>query len=735
MSVYQGFTYEIDADANAIITVGSGSLDTVDVVWEGDYSSIPYITKTNETKELLELRLSKTLVPQDSFRAIECNVKATATDNYWSPLTFTRDDQDKIIWRIDEEVFARNEPDICAQDTTIVEGDTGDVTNGVVQVCLSEPAYGEPLTVKWKTRDATAIGGIGVRNIAYDGYGNPFISVTHSDEKKLRVVYDGGFPKYYNSRNDANSLQFLKNCVSYCHQLPSRPKRILALGDAGSSYPVDSTGSSGFKTTMLKVAADLGYEIDIMTINQFQGGSPTAAHFSNYAMMFYWSTAVSSTQVNATCAESIYQAALAGLGLVIITDHNVFQYSANAIAAKFNSQFYGDVNRSPVSIETLKATYGDHVLWSNMSGSLFAGGSEGNVRNTPVGDFLEGNGEITFDIGEQCKDIPIQVFGNEEITGSKFFHVDLYDKSHGEYSCQTATVVISDDDILACGASSSAGGDGVSYTKLTTGSVPTVVALLWNAYSKHDRFDWYKNGQWIGSSQMELDSALGHANPNPSYDRVAYDAATGGNDGQAVLSLRQNKFNRAGCGAVFYAFYPLLTDDPFFADVRAEGPNGTGWDFGSMCSPAIDISNANNLAIDNKLFQRIGHIEILDCGESQSTTQFRIVFRNLDTDKFGTSNQTTFAKYDHGQTIGFQSLPCRLVFSRNRVVVHTTNWIAAGSEITVTIDKLPDDFRFLELMVEYDITGIPNYVIETNVEGSGQCKPARVQWEATITKV
>lgn len=184
MSVYQGFTYEIDADANAIITVGSGSLDTVDVVWEGDYSSIPYITKTNETKELLELRLSKTLVPEDSFRAIECNVKATATDNYWSPLTFTRDDQDKIIWRIDEEVFARNEPDICAQDTTIVEGDTGDVTNGVVQVCLSEPAYGEPLIVKWKTRDATAIGGIGVRNIAYDGYGNPFISVTHSDEKK-----------------------------------------------------------------------------------------------------------------------------------------------------------------------------------------------------------------------------------------------------------------------------------------------------------------------------------------------------------------------------------------------------------------------------------------------------------------------------------------------------------------------------------------------------------------------
>lgn len=154
-----------------------------------------------------------------------------------------------------------------------------------------------------------------------------------------------------------------------------------------------------------------------------------------------------------------------------------------------------------------------------------------------------------------------------------------------------------------------------------------------------------------------------------------------------------------------------------------------------MCSPAIDISNANNLAINNSVFQRVNHIEILDCGELQSTAQFRFVFRNLNTDKFGATNQTTFAKYDHGQTIGFQSLPCRLVFSRNRVVVHTTNWIAAGSDITVSIDQLPDDFRYLEMMVEYDITGIPNYVIATDVEGSNQCKPARVQWEATITKV
>lgn len=735
MSVYQGFTYEIDADANAVITVGSGSLDTVDVVWEGDYSSIPYITKTNETKELLELRLSKTLVPQDSFSSIECNIKATATDNYWSPLSFTKDDQDKIIWRIDEEVFARNEPSICAQDTTIIEGDSGDVTDGSVQVCLSEPAYGEPLTVKWKTRDDTAVGGVGVQYLAYDEYENPFISITESAEKKLRVVYDGGFPKYFNSRNDANSLQFLKNCVSYCHQLTSRPSRILVLGDSNSNYPVDSEGNTGFKTTMLNTATDLGYDIDIMTINQFQGGSPTAAHFSNYAMMFYWSTANNSAQVNEACAESIYQAALSGLGVVIITDHSEYQYSANAIAAKFNSQFYGSVDRSPVSVEDLKESYGDHILWENINGSLYAGESEGNIRNTPVGNFLESSGEVTFDIGDRCKDIPIKIFGNDEITGSKIFHVDLYDKSHGEYSCQSSTIIISDDDILECGASSSAGGDGVSYTKLTTGSVPTVVSLLWNAYNRHDRFDWYKNGQWIGSSQMELDKALGTADPNPSYDRAAYDAETGGVDGQAVLSLRQNKYNRSGCGAMFYAFYPMITDDPFFVDVRAEGPDGTAWDFGSICSPAIDISTANNLKIDNSVIQRTGHIEILDCGESQFTRQFRFVFKNLDTDEFGDSNQTTFSKYDHDRTIGFQSLPCRMIFSRNRTIVHTTNWIDSGSEITVTLDMLPEDFRFLELQIEHDITGIPDYVVETNVGGTGQSMPARVQWEATITKV
>lgn len=734
MAVYKGFTYEIDADANAIITVGTGSLDTVSVVWEGDFTSIPHITKTNETKELLELRLSKVLEVSDSYSTIECGVKATATDVYWSPLVFTRDASDKIIWRIDEEVFPHNNPDICAKDTTIIEGDLGQVNDGVVQVCLSEPAYGEPLTVKWTTRDGTAVGGIGVRNIAYDSFGNPFISVTDSDSKKLKIVYDGGFPKYYNSRQDPNSLQFLRNCVKYCHQIKSRPNRILALGDAGSSYPVDGTGSSGFKTTMQNVASSIGYDIDIATINNFQGGSPTSAHFSNYAMLFYWSTG-GSNQINASCATAIHQAALAGMGIVIITDHDSFQNSANAIARKFNCEFYGNVNRSPVSIADLISKYGNHVLWSNMSGTLSAGGSEGNVRNTPVGDYLEGSGELTFAVGEQCKNVPIQVFGNEAITGSKYYHVDLFDNSHGQITCN-ATVVISDDDILACGAASSSGGDGVAYTKITTGSEPTVVAVLFNAYGKHDRFDWYKNGQWLGSSQKDVDFARGLHNAYPSYDRAAYDAATGGNDGQAVVALRQNNQNRAGCGAMFHAFYPLMTDDPFFADVRVEGPNSTGWDYGSMCMTSKKVANANNFAFDNRIIQRVDHIEIFDLGEHASARQFRFNFTNLNVDKFGTSNQTSFGKYDHGQTFGFRSIPCKLIFSRKRVVIHETNWIAAGGNISVIIDQLPDDFQYLEMAVAYDVNPLGgSYVRATDYNGTNQTKPVRVQWEGTVSRI
>ncbi len=736
MAVYKGFTYEIDAAANATITVGSGSLDTVNVVWVGDFTSIPHVSKINETKEVLELRLSKVLEVADSYRAVECNIKVTATETYWSPMEFSRDALGKIVWLIDEEVYPHNEPDICAEDTTIIEGDVGQVNDGVVRVCLSEPAYGEPLTVKWKTRDGTAIGGIGVRNIAYDHLGNPFISVTDSNVRKLKIVYDGGFPKYYNSSVTPNAKQFLKNCVKFCHQLNTRPKRILALGDNSPSYNITSTASSGFRTTFQSIANDLGYDIDFFTINNFYGGNPSAANFSGYAMMFYMSGNWGGSQINGNTANAIHDAISAGLGAVLITDHDGFQHSANAIARKFNCEFYGDINRNPVSIADLISKYGDHVLWSNMSGTLHAGGSEGNVRNTPVGDYLEGSGSLTFGIGEQCKNVPIQVFGNNAITGSKYFYVDLYDKSHGQYSCETSTVVISDDDILACGASSSAGGDGVAYTKLTTGSEPTVVAMLWNAYGKHDRFDWYKNGQWIGSSQQDIDKALGTANPNPSYDRAAYDNATNGNDGQAVMALRQHKNNRAGCGAMFHAFYPLVTDDPFFADVRAEGPNGTGWDYASMCMTSKDISNASGLGIDNRVFQRIGHIELFDCGVIQNTKQFRFVFSNLNTDKFGTANQTSFAKYDHGQTLGFQAIPCKLVFYRNRVMIHATSWIAAGSGITVTLDQQPDDFQYIEMHVEYDVQALGSgYVMDTTYEGTNQSKPPRVQWEANISRV
>lgn len=736
MSVYQGFTYEIDAAATATITVGSGSLDTVTVDWSGDYTSIPHITKTNETKELLELRLSKTLVPQDSYRAVECNVKATATDTYWSPLEYTRDADGKIVWKIDEQILARNEPDICADDTAINEGDTGDVTDGVVNVCLSEPAYGEPLTVKWTTRDGTAVGAIGVRNIAYDGFGNPFISVTESLRRNIRLVYDGGFPKYYNSSMSQNAKQFLKNCVEFCHLQPSRPKRILAIGDNSSSYNITSTAGNGFRTSFTTVANECGYEIDFFTINDFHGGSPSAAHFSGYAMMFYMAGNWGGSHVNEVAAQSFHDAIVAGMGAVLITDHDGFQHSVNAIARKFNAEFYGDIDRSPVSIEDLIANYGNHVLWSNMSGMLSAGGSEGNIRNTPVGDYMEGSGELTFEIGERCKTIPIQVYGNTEVTGSKYFYVDLYDKSHGNYSCQTSTVVITDDDILPCGASSSSGGDGVAYAKVTTGSEPIVVMLLWNAYGKHDRFDWYKNGQWIGSSQEDIDRLLGTANPNPTYDRAAYDTATGGNDGQAVIALRQNKQNRAGCGAMFHAFYPLMTDDPFFADVRAEGPNSTGWDYGTMCKSALPIWDANNLPVNNSVVQRISHIELFDCGESQASRQFRFVFENYAVDVFGTGNATTFPKYDHTQTCGFQAIPCRLIFSRNRQVIHTTNWIQAGEEITVTLDQHADDFQYIEMFVDYDTTVLgESYMSLNDYNGLNESKPPRVQWELEISRV
>lgn len=240
------------------------------------------------------------------------------------------------------------------------------------------------------------------KNIAYDEFGNPFLSVVQ--DGKGNVFFDGGFPKYYNDTWSptyttfgamTNQLKLLYNAMKWCAEGNQTPNtKILLFGDAviGESYAVKDTGPNGFVTCVTNVATLAGFQVTVKDLNDFPYGSEmTYAYLSQFSSVIFLSSKVAGwdtaqPRLSATTLANIATYRQQGGGVMLITDHNVFQTMANQVATQFGCSFSGNVDRHPVSVDTLVATYGMHPLWANMTGSVYAGGSEGIVTipvNTP----------------------------------------------------------------------------------------------------------------------------------------------------------------------------------------------------------------------------------------------------------------------------------------------------------------------------------------------------------------
>jgi len=116
--------------------------------------------------------------------------------------------------------------------------------------------------------------------IAYDNLSpsNPFIAVVQ--DGKGNVVFDGGFPKFYNNQwgnwttysslSDtfkyfANVLNFIANPA----KVSAGNKKILFLGDGTASYLINGTGEADFKKSINGICSVLGFIPTIMQSNNF----------------------------------------------------------------------------------------------------------------------------------------------------------------------------------------------------------------------------------------------------------------------------------------------------------------------------------------------------------------------------------------------------------------------------------------------------------------------------------
>lgn len=254
--------------------------------------------------------------------------------------------------------------------------------------------------------------------IAYDTLvpPNPFIAVT--EDGRGKVVYDGGFPKFYNSYAPAvtntfadlsPSMRYLHNAINWVinqSKLAAGNNKVLFIGDTRATtniYDIKSTASSGFAKTIAGVCNVVGVIPTVMNLDDYDGVklNPTLEYLEQFACVVFFGTnsGAVSPLITTTAISAFVKYRENNNGLVFITDHGQFLTSiedtkipggenffktVNGIIYNFGAYFTGNYNRIPVNVGFLRANYGDHPLYSGMADSedIFAGGSESRVMVT-----------------------------------------------------------------------------------------------------------------------------------------------------------------------------------------------------------------------------------------------------------------------------------------------------------------------------------------------------------------
>lgn len=259
--------------------------------------------------------------------------------------------------------------------------------------------------------------------IAYDTLTppNPFIAVT--EDGRGRVVYDGGFPKFYNGSAPAVGTQFASlpggykyaynaiRWISNAEKVAAGNGKVLVLGDAVASenYSIKGTKSVDFSVSLDRLFAALGVPYVLKDRADYGGVlNPTLAELEEYACVVVFSTLYTDGQfISNQAINDMVTYRENGNGIFIITDHGVvvpdiqaamgthagFFRTGNFICTRFGAFFSGNYNRVPVNVGFLRRTYGDHPLYNNLldSESISAGGSESKVVVTSANVFDPAN--------------------------------------------------------------------------------------------------------------------------------------------------------------------------------------------------------------------------------------------------------------------------------------------------------------------------------------------------------
>lgn len=347
-------------------------------------------------------------------------------------------------------------PDLVVGDASLNEGNSG---NKNVNVTISmDVNYGKPVTFEYITNDIDTASIAGeARNLAYDHYGNPFISIVDNPNGG-RLVLDGGFPKMYNNTDGVGDTWLYMRNVWDWLKTDNFGNGVLLLGDKpashGGDYRVkDCSGIYGFCSSFTKWAQNNGIALTIKDVDNFGGfgnANVSLAELKKYQVVIVMGseTLIANTWTQSTI-DAFGDYSKSGGGVMLITDHDSFQGSVNRIASNFNLRFWGNVNRSSVSVADLIARYGNHPLWDGLT-VVPAGGSEGNVDISAIDfsqiDYEGVGGRVTFNPGEKSITVPIKVYGDKIVEGNERFSVDIQNAVNANIKDSQGIVTLINDD-------------------------------------------------------------------------------------------------------------------------------------------------------------------------------------------------------------------------------------------------------------------------------------------------
>lgn len=535
-------------------------------------------SKDNDTYKII--RYAKTISTLDDSKVVGRKYDITMRDTRFNKLPMHH--TVSPVYGVENPCIDRmNYPRPAVNDVSIVEGHSGAKWVNFT-ITLDEPVTGKPLNMRVKTRDGTAralADDTSVVHLGYDPNGIPAFS--YLDYEKTRVVFDAGFPKYYNTHfmmdNDNNIQKFTRNCMDWLRR-DRRKNRILITGDKNTDpYSVVGTDGASFGVSLPNYLRGLGYQVDSAIWSDVEGGAPSALHFDNYDVVIFFSSAftpMNSPSVGISFVKSLESAVRRGCGLMIITDHsdavNGFASSANALASRFYSRFAGSYNRTHINVDDIRRQIGDHPLIHEIYGNMAAFNSEGRVDSDgTVGDpqdYVPRDDVITFNIGEQTKTFPVQVLGDTLVEGDEYFYLELSELSRENpvppvYIKQQGKCTIEDDDGTEFGSSNSSGNYGVEWKQQLYKNNTGVFIVHSTHYSAPDRVDVFRDAIW-------LDGA-----PKPAH-QVPYDFP----DGKVISSLGA----AGGDHEVCIAHYAELAYTTYY-EVRMQGTaTSTGWNYNTI---------------------------------------------------------------------------------------------------------------------------------------------------------